>query len=277
MEIVNVLEQYSEKVIDKIFSTFDLDHLIHPSNGQFSSAAKINLLIKTVKNPPPKGPFSEFFNLDLLQYLVDHFYRFQSDYGTNEFEHFDPFHGFVKFEDRFSIKYPFLANSLKRDGFIVKETKLKKMLPSEIDASVTESELFSLLKKFNFNIALGHLEQAISNHSQGKWAGANAQFRPFIESLLIDICKKLLPKNECDSASIAINLLSKTINPPFLRMDLNEVESAKCSKPFIEGFWKRLHPEGTHPGLSDEEDSTFRYHMTVVVAYYLLKRLSTRK
>jgi len=150
------------------------------------------------------------------------------------------------------------------------------MLPNKIEEAKTESELFTLLNKYSFSTTKGHLEQAITIHSQGNWAGANGQFRPFIESLLIDICRIILPNNKCENTNAAINLLSKTANPPFLRSDLNEVENPNCSKPFIEGFWKRLHPEGTHPGLSDEEDSTFRYHITIVVAYYLLKRLSSR-
>lgn len=186
------------------------------------------------------------------------------------------FWGTVRYEDRFSYKYQSLANSLKRDGYIIKETTIKKMLPAEIEEAKTESQVFTLLKKFNFLTTKGHLEQAIYNHSQGNWAGANGQFRPFIESLLIDICKAVLPNNKCESANTAINLLSKTANPVFLRSDLNEVENSNCNKPFIEGFWKRLHPEGTHPGLSDEEDSTFRYHLTIVVAYYLLNRLAQR-
>jgi hypothetical protein len=89
----------------------------------------------------------------------------------------------------------------------------------------------------------------------------------------VEINNKILPGNPAQSAAQAIRLLSSTANPPFLREDLNEVEHANCKKPFIEGLWKRLHPQGSHPGLSDEEDSTFRYHAVIVVAYDLLKRL----
>ena len=157
----------------------------------------------------------------------------------------------IPYEDRFSYTFPSLANSLKRDGYIIKARTIKKLFPEEIEEARTENELFALLRKFNFTITKGHLEQAIQNHSQGNWAGANGKFRPFIESLLMDICKQIAPNNKCDSASSAINILSKTVNPPFLRTELNEVESNNCSKPFIAGLWKRLHPQGTHPGLSE--------------------------
>lgn len=91
LEVINVIDDYVEKIIDRIFFTFDLEHLIHPSNGKLSRDAKINLLIKTVKAPPLKGPFSDSFNMDLLQYMVDYFYRHQSDISKLDF--YDPFLG----------------------------------------------------------------------------------------------------------------------------------------------------------------------------------------
>ena len=38
------------------------------------------------------------------------------------------------------------------------------------------------------------------------------------------------------------------------------------------GLFNRLHPEGNHPGLSDEDDSTFRLHIVIIVARLLLRR-----
>jgi len=37
--------------------------------------------------------------------------------------------------------------------------------------------------------------------------------------------------------------------------------------------FKRLHPQGAHPGLSDEEDSTFRLHMVLLLCWLFLRRL----
>ena len=92
-------------------------------------------------------------------------------------------------------------------------------------------------------------------------------------NLITRLLKNLVLQQKLISSII---LLSKTVSPAFLRADLNEVENNNCNKPFIEGFWKRLHPEGNHPGLSDEEDSTFRYHISIVVALNLLNRLTKR-
>jgi hypothetical protein len=276
IELITVIESYVSKVVDRIFVVFDIEHLIHPTLGKFSKEDKVNFLLKTLKYPPVKGPFTDSFQLDLLQYMVDYFYRYEDESGRSNYVSYDPDFGTVNRENLFSYKHLTLANSLKRDGYLIKGGSITKMLPKEIEEAQVESELLIFLNKFNLATTKGHLDQAIKNYNQGNWAGANGQFRPFIEALLIDICKLLLPTNKCESANTAINLLSKTVAPPFLRSDLNEVENPNCNKPFIEGFWKRLHPEGTHPGLSDEDDCTFRYHITIVVAYYLLKRLSNR-
>ena len=38
----------------------------------------------------------------------------------------------------------------------------------------------------------------------------------------------------------------------------------------------RLHPQGPHPWLSDEHDSTFRLHLVLLTAQLLLNRLQQR-
>ena len=62
------------------------------------------------------------------------------------------------------------------------------------------------------------------------------------------------------------------MNPPFFLLSLNEWDLSDPSG-FVQGFWKRLHPEGSHPGLSNEEDSSFRLHIVMVVANHFMRRL----
>jgi hypothetical protein len=63
------------------------------------------------------------------------------------------------------------------------------------------------------------------------------------------------------------------VTPPFLSRDTNEWEDN--GRGFINGLIYRLHPHGSHPGISDEEDSTFRLHIVLVTARLLLRRLSS--
>jgi hypothetical protein len=270
LELLELIGRYGTSTIDRIFYAFDVEHLIHPTLGKLRIDDKLNSLLTLLKRPPEKGPFTNDFCLDLLQYMVDLYYR-QVDNGNKggfSWRSVDS----ITYENKFSFEHKSLIYCLSRDGYIVQGRLIKKQLPDEIKEAKSENELFIMLNRFSFTITRGHLEQAIFNHSQGNWAGANSQFRTFFESLLISICNKLLPRNNADNANTAITLLSKTVKPPFFREDLNEVENNNCKKPFVEGLWKRLHPEGSHPGLSDQEDSTFRYHITIVMAHYLLKR-----
>ncbi len=271
LEIIHILKKYRHSEIEEIFHVFGLDTELRKFGHQHNVNDKTNLLIPYLKVDNFRGPFSESFRKDLIQYLIDAYYR-----GKSKNEPVRTGIKGIQYDDLFSYYYEPLANALKRDGYVIKGTTIKKLLPEEIDEAKTESELFRLLNKFGFINAKGHLEQAITNHTSGNWAAANSQFRPFIESLLIEIANHILPKNPCKDASSAIKLLSETASPVFLSSELNEVEHSNLKQPFVIGLWKRLHPEGSHPGLSDEEDSTFRYHMSIVFAHYLLRRLETR-
>jgi hypothetical protein len=57
----------------------------------------------------------------------------------------------------------------------------------------------------------------------------------------------------------------------FLAADRNEWTAD--GKNYINGLFKMLHTEGSHPGLSDEDHSTFRLHIVLVTARTFLRRL----
>ena len=50
----------------------------------------------------------------------------------------------------------------------------------------------------------------------------------------------------------------------FLAVDRNEW--TRTGKNYVNGLFKMLHTEGSHPGLSDEDHSTFRLHVVLVTA-----------
>jgi hypothetical protein len=149
---------------------------------------------------------------------------------------------------------------LERDGYMVSGSLLRRTLPVDIGLPTAQSEIDRLLDKHGFTVPKGQLEQAIDAHARGNWAGANGQFRPFFEGLLDAIATKLAPSvGDPLRRLVAIN---------FFRRDLNE-------RDFIFGLIKRLHPEGPHPGLSGEEDSTYRFHVVLLTARLLLTRFDT--
>jgi hypothetical protein len=164
------------------------------------------------------------------------------------------------------------VSALQRDGFAVENGHLVRMLAVPIDVRAIDDEVHALLDRFGFKTAKGHLEQAAKNHHSGNWASANSQIRTFFVSLLDEIAFKLEPAGAAAAgAEENRRQLLAHRNPPFLLTGLNEWSAD--GKNFINGVVKRLHPQGAHPGLSDDEDCTFRLQLVLLVARLLLRRL----
>jgi hypothetical protein len=165
--------------------------------------------------------------------------------------------------------FPRLVNALKQDGYAVDGLTLRSVLPEAVPVAQQEDELTYLLKKHALPTALGHLEQ-------GDWAAANGQLRSFVEELFDRIAHELsggstaaLPTSHARREWLANS------SPAFLETLLNEWEVGGKGG-FVQGFWRRLQPAGSHPGLSDEADSTFRLHLVIIVAGYYLRRFDQR-
>jgi len=163
--------------------------------------------------------------------------------------------------------------ALEQDSFVVTAGSLRRLLPADIELPATESELMRLLERHNFATAKGHLEQAMENHARGNWAAANSQLRTFMDALFDAVAERL----DASAASLPSGQMrrSKLASLGFLSIPLNEW--ANDGRGFINGLLKRLHPEGAHPGLSDDDDCTFRLHVVLVTAALLLRRFDQWK
>jgi len=165
---------------------------------------------------------------------------------------------------------PLAAKFVRRlaaDGFIVTDRTLRRELPVDVGLAKAESELMRLLNRHRFAVAKGHLEQAFDNHAGGNWAAANSQVRSFLEGLLDEIAIRIDPATVSGSSE---NRRASLAKAGFLSAGLNEW--GNDGKNYINGLMKRLHPQGSHPGLSDEDDSTFRLHVVLLTARLLLSR-----
>lgn len=158
--------------------------------------------------------------------------------------------------------------ALQQDGFVVTNGSLRPALPEELRLPDVEAELIRLLRKHNFITAEGHLEQAFDAHVSGNWASANAQIRTFLDALLDEIAEKIDPSAHTIGSGHPRR--AKLASKGFLSKYLNEWSDD--GKGFINGLVRRLHPQGAHPGLSDEDDSTFRLHMVLLTSALLLRR-----
>ena len=167
------------------------------------------------------------------------------------------------------------VRALERAGYLIEDGQLRRTLPEALDLPVADDEVHSLLNRHDLTTPLGHLDQAITAHGRGDWAAANAQSRSFLESLLDEAAYRLVQnppqgQNQGEARREAL----ANLQPPFLSVDLNEWGNQ--GKNLVNGVFKRLHPQGAHPGLSDDEDSTFRLHMVMLLGRLFLRRLDAR-
>ncbi|NMG41177.1 hypothetical protein GRZ55_18195 [Chelativorans sp. ZYF759] len=169
------------------------------------------------------------------------------------------------------------ARGLARDGYVLvwddygRSASIRAALPSEIHLPETDDEVHQLLKHFSFTTPLGHLDQAIEAHTRGDWAACNGQLRTFIESLFDDIARNVRPA-EAVARPSSENRRALLAEIGFLSTARNEW--TQDGKNYINGLFKMLHTEGSHPGLSDEDHATFRLHVVLVTARTFLRRLA---
>ncbi|MCW2338170.1 hypothetical protein M2337_002403 [Sphingobium sp. B2D3A] len=168
-----------------------------------------------------------------------------------------------------------LLRGLARDGYVVefddrgKSPQLRAALPEEVDLPASDSEVHELLKQYQFQVPKGHLDQAIEAHTRGDWAACNAQLRTFLESLFDQLAHRIAPAKAAALAS-SENRRALLASEGFLVSDRNEW--TQDGKNFVNGLFKMLHTDGSHPGLSDEDHSTFRLHLVLVTARTFLRR-----
>lgn len=162
------------------------------------------------------------------------------------------------------------VRALERDGYAIENQQLRRTLPPALNLPAADDEVHVLLNRHNLTTPKGHLDQAIDNHARGNWASANGQLRTFYQSLFDEIALLIDPQNAPQTSEARRQHLAN-LTPPFLSRDLNEWSDD--GKNFVNGLWKRLHPLGSHPGLSDNEDCTFRLHLVLLAARLFLRRL----
>lgn len=218
-----------------------------------------NLMEYLIQNPELNGPQGSSLILELVEFL------FEQRCGQAGWDRKTP-------EEAF----PSLVNALKHDGYTVDGLKVRSVLPESVPVAQQEDEVTHLLRKYAFTTALGHLEQAIAAHTRGDWAAANGQLRSFAEELFDRIAHELsqgstaaLPTSHARREWLA------NCSPAFFETQLNEWELGGKGG-FVQGFWRRLQPAGSHPGLSDEADCTFRLHLVIIVAGHYLRRFDQR-
>ena len=150
------------------------------------------------------------------------------------------------------------------------------MLPEDVpqtDFREAASEVELLLDQLHLSIAKGHLQQALSAFHRGEWSSANGELRNFYEYYLNEIANGLGYTGP-DISKSRRDFLGGVCSPPFLLEEYNEWHPQKTQ--FVQGLMNRMHPHGGHPGLSEEEDATFRLQISLITARLFLRRYKER-
>jgi hypothetical protein len=175
-------------------------------------------------------------------------------------------------ESTLSPQMEAFQRALALDGFDVHDRTIHRSLPTDIGLPGAHDTILELLKRYQLTTAQGHLIQALDAHGRGDWAAANSQIRCFLDAMLDEVAVRIDPTAAKEKSGNP--RCTKLAANGFLLRDLNEWEDS--GKGFINGLRNRLHPQGAHPGLSDEEDSTFRLHAVLITVRLLLRRFDRR-
>ncbi len=242
LEIINALNFQTHDEVERFAVEFGLEDSIE---GAYMKEKGTSIAKYLISNPDAKGPNGLKLVIEVIEHII------------KKHRGLEPL----------SEIHPELAHSLERDGFKLTNDGLKKILPSELPIAQQEDQMIAILEKLGFCTAKGHYDQAVAAHARGDWASANSQLRTFVEEFFDKAQNIVCPGNYQTSNERKIALA----NAGFFIKDYNEYLNNGTG--FIEGFWKRLHPQGSHPGLSEQLDSTFRLQLVILVIQHFLVRL----
>ena len=243
-EIVTALNLQTHDEVERFSLEFNIEAVI---TGTYIKQKETSIVKHLISNPEAIGPNGSNIAIEMIEYAIKNHHGYES----------------------FAESHPELAHSLDRDGYELTNNGLRRKLPTEFPVVEQEDQLISSLEKFGFTTAKGHYDQAVAAHSRGEWAAANAQLRTFVEEFFNQTQAIVCPGQYSSSNERKIALAKAG----FFIKDYNEYLFNGTG--FIEGFWKRLHTEGSHPGLSEQSDSTFRLHLVILVIHHLLMRLES--
>lgn len=246
IKLVDALNFQIHSEVDEFALEFGLENEIA---GSYIKEKKVAIMRYLIQNPDATAPNGTPLGQAIVEHLVS---RFGGNSGPAE-------------------RFPELVNSLDHDGYILDQKGLRRKLPDQIPITSQENELIELLNRFGFAVAKGHYEQAVAAHVRGDWAAANAQLRSFVEELFDRIAEAIVPGSYSSSHERRVALAKAG----FLKSDLNEWNDD--GKGFFQGLWKRLHPQGSHPGLSEKDDCTFRLHIVIVTMHYIARRFAAHR
>lgn len=154
-----------------------------------------------------------------------------------------------------------LKDAIGVDGWEFDES-VDDFVPVVPGASMVDesSWIAAELDQRGWSVAAGHYKQALESYADGRWAAANGQLRTFFESTI-------RTAGGTDTAA----------GSGQVQRAFDNLERSSALLPgeadFGKKLWRMLHAGGSHPGLSDEDESRFRLLTLTGYIRFLLVRL----
>ena len=148
------------------------------------------------------------------------------------------------------------VTALNHDGFPWERLADKRALIEGFELPEKISYVKAALMENNYEIALFHLQEALSSYELGNYSAANGQIRTFLEALFEEIVNNKL-KIKCKGGDCKKIFAKKYFT-------LEESQAAKA-------FSALLHTKGSHPGKSEKHETEFRLFSASCWAIYALE------
>jgi len=157
--------------------------------------------------------------------------------------------------------WPALRDAAAADGweFDENDCRLVPTVPGT-SVAVEASWIENTLTSRGWDVAAGHYRQAIEAFASGNWASTNSQLRAFFEDLMRR-AGGISPGGGAGQVQRAFDTLEAGGH------------LVDGEQQFGKDLWKLLHANGSHPGLSDADESRFRLLTLTGYARYLLTRV----
>ncbi|SDU25400.1 hypothetical protein SAMN04488563_0777 [Jiangella alkaliphila] len=195
------------------------------------------------------------------------------------------------FNDDATAKLSALREALLSDGYELRViqtdsdfgfsvTNTIQLLPVDPDAIPISDELTALeaeLEDRGYAEAREHYRLAVKHFTEQDYPSANSQLRNMVESLVVRLAvdhTNYTDTKKANQGSQAIKALYTPGGraPAAVGRPLPEFDGGRM----LHGIWETLHPNGSHPGLSDADEARLRMQLCTGLARFLLKHFPAK-
>lgn len=172
-----------------------------------------------------------------------------------------------------------LRESLLSDGYELQfdpaGTRKCQLLPIDPDGIPVRAEITALeaeLDQRGYDEAKEHYLSAVRHFTEQVHSSANGQLRNMVESLVKNLAidhAGYVDTGKANQGSQAIKkLYVKGGRPP---ATIGDPLPERDGGGMLQGIWDILHPNGSHPGLSNADEARIRMQLCAALARFLLK------